>query len=160
RLEKKKIARRVSDEGERARREAAVDAQIAQKGAEYDRLSETVGKMRAALGADVVIGRTADGRQKSIAVADVVRAVQPNAMGTLAKLGLYFARVWEFLSTSPRESNTEGGVFPAIFGTVLMVFLMSVAVAPLGVLAALFLREYAKQGALVRLVRISVNNLA
>jgi phosphate transport system permease protein len=160
RLEKKKIERRVADAAERARREAEVDARIAERSAEYDRLSETVGKMRAALATDVVVGRMADGREKPIAVADVVRAVQPNAMGTLAKLGLYFSRVWEFLSTSPRESNTEGGVFPAIFGTVLMVFLMSVAVAPLGVLAALFLREYAKQGVLVRIVRISVNNLA
>jgi len=81
-------------------------------------------------------------------------------MGVLAKLGLYGDRVWEFLSASPRESNTEGGIFPAIFGTVMMVFLMSFAVAPFGVLAALYLREYAKQGPLVRVVRIAVNNLA
>ncbi|MFL6232883.1 MAG: phosphate ABC transporter permease PstA, partial [Thermoanaerobaculia bacterium] len=65
-----------------------------------------------------------------------------------------------FISADPRESNTEGGIFPAIFGTVLMVFLMSFAVAPMGVLAALYLREYARQGPLVRMVRIAVNNLA
>ncbi|MBP1644393.1 MAG: conserved rane protein of unknown function, partial [Acidobacteria bacterium] len=76
------------------------------------------------------------------------------------KLGLYLSRVWEFVSDDPRESNTEGGIFPAIFGTVMMVFLMSFAVVPLGVLAALYLREYAKQGPLVRMVRIAVNNLA
>ena len=66
----------------------------------------------------------------------------------------------EFVAGDPRESNTEGGIFPAIFGTVMMVFLMSFAVAPMGVLAALYLREYAKQGLLVRIVRIAVNNLA
>jgi phosphate transport system permease protein len=81
-------------------------------------------------------------------------------MGVLAKSGLYLRRVWGFLADDPRESNTEGGIFPAIFGTVLMVFLMSIAVVPLGVLAALYLREYARQGLMVRIVRIAVNNLA
>ena len=70
------------------------------------------------------------------------------------------AALWAFLTDEPRESNTEGGIFPAIFGTVMMMFLMSLAVVPLGVLAALYLREYAKQGPLVRMVRIAVNNLA
>ena len=70
------------------------------------------------------------------------------------------SRLWEFVSGDPRESNTEGGIFPAIFGTVMMVMLMSVAAVPFGVLAALYLREYARQGALVRIVRIAVNNLA
>ena len=73
---------------------------------------------------------------------------------------MYAGRLWEFVSGDPRESNTEGGIFPAIFGTVMMVFMMSVVVVPLGVLAALYLREYAKQGPLVRTVRIAVNNLA
>ena len=71
-------------------------------------------------------------------------------MGSLARLRLYGERGVEFVAGDPRESNTEGGIFPAIFGTVLMVFLMSFAVAPMGVLAALYLREYAKQGPLVR----------
>ncbi len=102
----------------------------------------------------------ADGTRKEIPVGNVVRALRPNAMGTLARLGLYASRVREFVADEPRESNTEGGIFPAIFGTVMMVFLMSFAVVPLGVLAALYLREYAKQGALVRTVRIAVNNLA
>jgi phosphate transport system permease protein len=75
-------------------------------------------------------------------------------------MGHYVSMVWNFLSGFPREANTEGGIFPAIFGTVLMVMLMSIVVTPLGVLAAIYLREYARQGPLVRLVRISVNNLA
>jgi phosphate transport system permease protein len=86
--------------------------------------------------------------------------IEPNRLGWLRKLGLYLRRWWDFLTLEPRESNTEGGVFPAIFGTVLMVFLMTFAVTPLGVLAALYLREYARHGRLVQLVRIAVNNLA
>ena len=110
--------------------------------------------------AEVLVMKTADGEAKEMPVGNVVRAVRPNDMGVAGKLGLYASRVWEFVSADPRESNTEGGIFPAIFGTVMMVFLMSFAVAPLGVLAALYLREYAKQGPLVRMVRIAVNNLA
>ena len=72
----------------------------------------------------------------------------------------YATRLWEFVSDEPRESNTEGGVFPAIFGTVMMVVIMSILVTPLGVLAAFYLREYAKQGPFVSAVRIAVNNLA
>ncbi|HSR36705.1 MAG TPA: phosphate ABC transporter permease PstA, partial [Desulfurivibrionaceae bacterium] len=60
----------------------------------------------------------------------------------------------------PRESNTEGGLFPAIFGTVMLIFLMSIFSFPLGVLAGIYLREYAKDGWLVKMVRIAVNNLA
>ena len=58
------------------------------------------------------------------------------------------------------KQNTEGGIFPAIFGTVMMVILMSVLVTPFGVVAAVYLREYAKQGFVTRLIRIAVNNLA
>jgi phosphate transport system permease protein len=81
-------------------------------------------------------------------------------MGTPAKIGIYITNVWRVLADEPREANTEGGIFPAIFGTVMMVLIMSMAVVPFGVLAALYLREYAKQGTVVRLVRIAVNNLA
>jgi phosphate transport system permease protein len=104
--------------------------------------------------------RDASGTEKEIPVGGIVRAVRPNAMGGGEKLGLYLSRLREFLLDDPRESNTEGGIFPAIFGTVMMVFLMSFAVMPLGVLAALYLREYAHQGTVVRAVRIAVNNLA
>ena len=60
----------------------------------------------------------------------------------------------------PREANQDGGLFPAIFGTVLLVFLMAITCFPLGVLAGIYLGEYAKEGPLVRLVRVAVNNLA
>jgi phosphate transport system permease protein len=81
-------------------------------------------------------------------------------LGVFGKTQVYLARLWEFLVDDPRESNTEGGIFPAIFGTVMMVLLMSVMVVPLGVLAALYMREYARQGWIIRTLRIAVNNLA
>ena len=90
----------------------------------------------------------------------IVRAYQPNVMSWLGEFGLYISKLWEFISGDPLEANTEGGIFPAIFGTVMMVLIMSFATMPLGVVAALYLREYAKEGLLVRIVRISVNNLA
>ncbi|MGB7292933.1 MAG: phosphate ABC transporter permease PstA [Thermodesulfobacteriota bacterium] len=103
---------------------------------------------------------TVDGREKELSAGSIVRAYRPNAMTWLEKALLYKSKLWEFVSADPREANTEGGVFPAIFGTVMMVLIMSIVVLPFGVLAALYLREYAKQGPLVRIVRICVNNLA
>lgn len=103
---------------------------------------------------------TSEGRDKEVPLFDIVRIYRPNQMGVLDKSAHYLGKVWEFVSGNPRESNTEGGIFPAIFGTVMMVMIMSLAVVPLGVLAAIYLREYAKQGIWVRTIRIAVNNLA
>ncbi|MCB9056994.1 MAG: phosphate ABC transporter permease PstA [Calditrichae bacterium] len=103
---------------------------------------------------------TADGTTKHIELSSIVRFFYPNEMGAVSKSIHYAGKLWEFVADNPRESNTEGGVFPAIFGTVLMVLLMSIAVVPFGVLAAIYLNEYAKQGAIIRFIRLSVNNLA
>lgn len=68
---------------------------------------------------------------------------------------------WEFLTQAPTHGMTEGGIFPAIFGTVFLVILMTIAVIPLGVATALYLRHYARPDSrLARLVRVAVNNLA
>ena len=107
-----------------------------------------------------VVVSAAGGKEKELRLAQIVRAYRPNTMGPLAKTGFYLSKIWEFVAGEPRESNTEGGVFPAIFGTVMMVMIMSLVVTPLGVLAAFYLREYAKQGTFVSTVRIAVNNLA
>jgi phosphate transport system permease protein len=104
--------------------------------------------------------RVMDGRVVEIPLASMVRAYRPNAMSLPAKIGFYASKLWEFVSEDPREANTEGGIFPAIFGTVMMVLLMSILVTPFGVVAAVYLREYARQGPLTRLIRIAVNNLA
>jgi len=103
---------------------------------------------------------TSDGKSTNVALANIVRVYPANQLGAFGRAAVYASRWWEFVSTSPRDANTEGGVFPAIVGTVVMTFFMSLAVVPLGVLAALYLREYAKPGLLVSLVRIAVNNLA
>jgi len=100
------------------------------------------------------------GKEKDLPLVQIVDLYFPNSMGLPAKVGHYMAGLWEFVADDPRESNTEGGVFPAIFGTVMMVVIMSIMVTPLGVLAAFYLREYARQGAFVSTVRIAVNNLA
>lgn len=116
--------------------------------------------LTAELARDDVSMRLMDGREVRIKLATIIRAWQPNRMSTTSKLGHYLTSFWGFLSNAPREANTEGGVFPAIFGTVMMVLVMSVLVTPFGVIAALYLREYAHQGNFVRLLRIAVNNLA
>jgi phosphate transport system permease protein len=100
------------------------------------------------------------GREKTLKLSDIVRFYPANKLTFSNKVGIYLSRWWEFLTQEPREANTEGGVMPAIFGTFCMTILMALAVAPFGVIAALYLREYAKQGRLVSLVRICVNNLA
>ena len=93
-------------------------------------------------------------------MSQIVRQVRPNTMGFGEKLGVYLSRWWEYLSTFPREANTEGGVYPVIMGTVLLTLLLTIVVTPMGVIAALYLREYAKQGAVTSMIRIAVNNLA
>lgn len=107
-----------------------------------------------------VVVLLADGREKIMPVFQIIRVYAPNEMGFLAKMGFYIAKFWEFIWGEPREANTEGGVFPAIFGTVMMVLIMSIAVVPLGVLTAVYLKEYASDSFIARLVRISVSNLA
>lgn len=109
---------------------------------------------------DSVILQASSGREIELRLSKVVRGFKPNAMGIHTKSFHYLAKLWEFVSEEPREANTEGGIFPAIFGTVMLVIIMSILVTPLGVIAAVYLREYAKQGPLTRLIRIAVNNLA
>lgn len=101
-----------------------------------------------------------DGREMRISLDGIVRAYPANQLSMTGKMGVYLSRWYEFLTAEPREANSEGGVFPAIFGTVVMTLIMTLLVAPFGVLAALYLREYAKSGPIVSCVRISVNNLA
>lgn len=100
------------------------------------------------------------GEERIFPVGGIVKAWRPNAMSVWDKILMYGENFWNVLTDEPREANTEGGIFPAIFGTVMMVLVMSVVVVPFGVLAAVYLKEYAKQGLLTRMIRIAVNNLA
>jgi len=102
----------------------------------------------------------ANGKEKSIPLDQILRVLTPNDLSVVEKLWVYGGNIWTLLTTEPREANTEGGLFPAIFGTVMMVMIMSLIVTPFGVIGALYLREYARQGVVVRIVRIAVNNLA
>lgn len=140
--------------------QARLDAERAQWDAEYKALENELVSRYQSFNRDSIVMRTMDGQEKEITLDKVVRAYRPNAMTTFDKLGFYFAKVWEFVSDEPREANTEGGIFPAIFGTVLMTIIMAAIVTPFGVIAAVYLREYAKQGVLTRIIRIAVNNLA
>lgn len=128
--------------------------------AEYAALQQQLIDLYTEINRDTVIMKTAEGTEVEIKIAHIVRAFQPNKMSVTEKLGFYVEKLIEFVSEDPREANTEGGIFPAIFGTVLMVIVMSIMVTPLGVIAAVYLREYAHQGALTRVLRIAVNNLA
>ena len=101
-----------------------------------------------------------NGREREIALSEIVDIYRPNQMSMIEKAGVYLHRLKELFFGEPRESNTEGGLFPAIFGTIMLIFIMSLFSFPLGVIAAIYLREYAKEGLIVRLVRIAVNNLA
>ncbi len=140
--------------------QAELDAERARWDAEYRSLEGELTALYQGFNRDSITMRTMDGQEKDITLGKIVRAYRPNAMSTPEKLGFYFAKVWEFVSDEPREANTEGGIFPAIFGTVLMTIIMAVIVTPFGVIAAVYLREYAKQGVLTRIIRIAVNNLA
>ena len=128
--------------------------------AEYAEAEEGLLRLYEDIQRDQVVVETADGQQVNLPLATVLDAYRPNAMGLPRALWHYVGKAWDFVSEDPREANTEGGIFPAIYGTVLMVLLMSVFVTPFGVVAAVYLKEYAKQGMLTRFIRIAVNNLA
>ena len=103
---------------------------------------------------------TTSGRLVAVPVHAIVRAWQPNRLSPVGTIGVYLSRWGEFLADDPREANSAGGVFPAIWGTVTMTLIMALFVAPFGVLAALYLREYAGRGPITTAVRVAINNLA
>jgi len=157
RLKQAKFAYRHQQDSPPARKLAIREQDIQ---ARFTALADELSKERTALQTPTVQLLDANGTVKEIALADIVRVYTPNTMSWAAKVGYYATRLREFFGAEPRESNTEGGLFPAIFGTVMLVFLMSILSFPLGVIAGIYLREYAKDGILVKLVRIAVNNLA
>jgi phosphate transport system permease protein len=143
-----------------AAQRAEVERITAEQQARYQAKQEELARLMEGAAGAYVTFRTAGGGEKELRTLDIYRAYPANELGFGGRLATYLGRLWTFVADDPRESNTEGGIFPAIFGTVMMVIIMSIVVVPLGVLAALYLREYARQGPMVRLVRIAVNNLA
>ncbi len=151
-------ARRATAELEAARQDYAAVEQRGQR--EYAEIRGRIDQIDAENDRFRIVVGTADGREKSLQLAEIVRAYTPNQLDLFDRLGIYASRWLEFLVDDPREANSEGGVFPAIFGTVVMTLIMVICVVPFGVLSALYLREYAKAGPLVSVIRIAINNLA
>ena len=116
--------------------------------AEYEVLARRASELRHQQNDHALTYRLITGEERRLALGQIVYVSFPNQLSPGQRLGLFLHNMWGFLSQEPREANTEGGVFPAIFGTFVMTLLMSLAVTPFGVLAALYLREYAKQGLL------------
>ncbi|MGI9280299.1 MAG: phosphate ABC transporter permease PstA [Endozoicomonas sp.] len=139
---------------------ASIEAQRKVYQAEYKVMEAKLGDLYVAFNRDSLIATTIEGTEIEQSFGKIVRAYKPNAMTLTEKIFFYLDKVGEFITDDPREANTEGGVFPAIFGTVMMVILMSIIVTPFGVIAAVYLREYANQGWLTRTIRVAVNNLA
>ena len=167
RIEKARLAVKTLDfkarssgaQGQKAER-AGLSALVAEQHRIYATRQEELAKVTEKAAAATLVLRSATGEEKELKVLDIYRAYPANTLSWFERVSIYFGRLGGFLRDDPREANTEGGIFPAIFGTVMMVFLMTLVVVPTGVLAALYLREYATQSILVRLVRIAVNNLA
>lgn len=160
RLEERRLELEGVSGAELIAAQAEIEQRRAELNAQYDVIKAERDEVVALTKRDQLVTITADGKEVIIPLEKIVRVTRPNAMGIAAKSLQYLERFIEFLTDEPREANTEGGIFPAIFGTVTMVIVMSIMVTPFGVLAAIYLREYAKQGLVLRLIRISVYNLA
>lgn len=139
---------------------AGAESKIKEYEAEFAKLQDQVGGIRDFDKKYVAVLKEVSGKPLNLPLSEVVRFYAANDLGFFQKVKIYISRWVEFVSTEPREANTQGGVLPAIFGTVTMTLIMVIVVAPFGVITALYLREYAKQGRLTSVVRISVNNLA
>lgn len=138
----------------------AIEKQRETATASFAEIQARLEKLRAEIGRDSLSAEVMDGKMVDVPLAKVSEVYRANAMGVVDKISFYFHKLHQFITEDPREANTEGGIFPAIFGTVMMVILMSIMVMPLGVMAAVYMREYAGHGPLIRIIRIAVNNLA
>ncbi len=145
---------------QRGQTSEASDAKLKGLQDEYESLAKAAGDLRGQQDELQLVYRLPTGVERTLSVGQIISFHFPNQLSVIQRAGLFLHRIWSFLSDEPREANTEGGIFPAIFGTFVMTLLMSAAVVPFGVIAAIYLREYARQGFAVRAVRIAVNNLA
>jgi phosphate transport system permease protein len=128
----------------------------------YQQLEGRLASLNETLLRNSVVVRSGPGEESDheLPLAGIIDAWQPNDMSLTAQLLHFFRKIGLFVSEDPREANTEGGIFPAIYGTILMVLLMTVFVTPLGVIAGVYLNEYARRSVLTSIIRIAVNNLA
>ena len=161
RLEMRRVELRSGkDSAQYKAAESSLAAREAELQVEFARLQGLANDIKATDRKFRIVLEEVGGSTKELALSQIVRFYPANDLSIFDKIGVYLSRWVEFLTSEPREANTEGGILPAIFGTVVMTLMMVVFVAPFGVITALYLREYAKQGKLVAMVRIAVNNLA
>lgn len=141
--------------------QSQLESRAAELNAEFAQHQKELQKLYAqSKGLGEVVLTIAGGKNIQVPINKIVRFWQPNNMTFLEDLGFFFGSIGHFLGDDPREANTEGGVFPAIVGTITMVILMAIFVMPMGVIAAVYMSEYARDGWVLRAVRISINNLA
>ncbi|MDT8446313.1 MAG: phosphate ABC transporter permease PstA [bacterium] len=127
---------------------------------EFDKLVHAQGVEQSAALMHVAVFEDVEGKTREIPMIYIHRYYYPNQMNWAQKTLHYLAKILELFIAEPRESNTEGGLYPAIVGTVMLVMIMSMFSFPLGVIAAVYLREYARKGVMVQAIRVAVNNLA
>ncbi len=138
----------------------ALDARSQELEKRYEVLATKVADLRGRLAAQSLVCRLATGEEHLVSVGEILDFVRPNDMNFVQRVGRFFVNLWRFVRENPRNANTEGGIFPAIFGTFVMTVMLSAVVTPFGVIAAIYLREYSKDGPVVRIVRVAINNLA
>ncbi|MEM1072457.1 MAG: hypothetical protein AAGH71_06525, partial [Planctomycetota bacterium] len=138
------------------------EARFVELNAKLERLQALDREFRVAVASStgVLAPESQSAPDQLLKASQIVRVLQPNALGFTDKASVFVSRWKDYLLTDPREANTEGGIFPVIIGTVTVTLLLTIVVVPLGVLAALYIREYAKQGALISVLRVAINNLA
>ncbi|MFZ9461900.1 MAG: phosphate ABC transporter permease PstA, partial [Opitutales bacterium] len=159
-MDKARVALRRAEDLKLADEAAALQKEIATLDTRFAALQEEAKKVVAGGAVASLVSKDAAGREVVVPLTQVIRGWFPNRLDTWGRVKLFGSRLAEFIFDEPREANTEGGLMPAIFGTLVMTVFMSLLVTPFGVITAIYLREYAQQGPVLRIVRISVNNLA
>ncbi|MEK0437246.1 MAG: hypothetical protein RLZZ233_217 [Verrucomicrobiota bacterium] len=159
-MDKARVALRRAEDLKLADEAAALQKEIAALDTRFAALQEEAKKVVAGGAVASLVSNDAAGREVVVPLTQVIRGWFPNRLDTWGRVKLFGSRLAEFIFDEPREANTEGGLMPAIFGTLVMTVFMSLLVTPFGVITAIYLREYAQQGPVLRIVRISVNNLA
>jgi len=159
-MDKARVALRRAEDLKLADEVASLQKEITLLEGRFASLQEEAKKVVAGGAVASLVSQEAAGREVVVPLTQVIRAWFPNRLDAWGRVKLFFSRLGEFIFDEPREANTEGGLMPAIFGTLVMTVFMSLLVTPFGVITAIYLREYAQQGPVLRIVRISVNNLA
>jgi phosphate transport system permease protein len=166
RLERRQARLRRSDFGRTDEGRRAADALAAEIAAAAAALEPDLATLQAERGAAEARVRrgsltvAAGDHELVIPVEQVIEVQWPNTMSPIRRSAIAARSFLGFLTDHPRGANTEGGIYPALFGTVLMVLLMSLAVMPLGVLTAVYMTEYARRGPMLTIAHQAVTNLA